>query len=116
MPTTCSSCSGMLVELPEPRLCKEVFKFYAPRASEAFLVGEFNGWNARATPMARGADGNWRMELMLAPGFYRYKYVVDSIWRCGSDQPYDRCDQPCQACPCCVPSMHGSFDRVAIVG
>jgi hypothetical protein len=53
---------------------------------------------------------------MLAPGFYRYKFVVDSIWRCSPDQPYNRCDRPCEACPRCVPNVHGSFDRVAVVG
>jgi hypothetical protein len=92
------------------------FEFYAPAAHDVFLVGEFNGWDPRATPMQRTADGNWRIELPLRPGMYRYKFMVDSIWRCSSHEPHDRCDLPCQACPPrCVPNLHGSFDRVAVV-
>ena len=98
-----------------PKLCSARFEFYAPAAHEVFLVGEFNDWTAGATPMQRGGDGHWRVELKLPPGFYRHKFVVDSIWRCSHDQPHDHCDQPCQACPRCVPNAYGSFDRVAII-
>jgi 1,4-alpha-glucan branching enzyme len=100
---------------PEPELCKAVFEFYAPAAGEAFLVGEFNNWDAKATPMQRGNNGVWRIELMLAPGFYRYKFVVDSVWRCSPDRPHDRCEAPCARCPRCVPNTFGSFDRVIVV-
>ena len=100
---------------PMPPLCTAGFEFYAPAAREVFLVGEFNDWKAGATPMRRSADGNWSVELKLPPGFYHHKFVVDSIWRCSPDQPEDRCDHPCQACPRCVPNPYGSFDRVAIV-
>jgi 1,4-alpha-glucan branching enzyme len=102
-------------EMLKSERCKASFDFYAPEAREVFVVGEFNGWNAKATPMARGADGVWRVELTLPPGFYRYNFVVDSIWRCSPNQPQDRCDHPCEACPRCVPNVYGSFDRVAVV-
>ena len=104
------------VEQPKPPLCGASFEFCAPSAGEAFLVGEFNDWNSKATPMQRSADGTWRVELMLPPGFYHYKFVVDSIWRCSPDQPHDRCDRPCERCPRCIANAYGSFDRVAIVG
>src|SRR5688572_6265813 len=71
------------------------FDFYAPSAGEVFLVGEFNDWNAASTPLQRGADGNWHVDLMLPAGIYRYKFRVDSVWRCSPDQPHDRCDRPC---------------------
>jgi 1,4-alpha-glucan branching enzyme len=91
------------------------FEFYAPTAREVFLVGEFNGWNAASTPMRRSADGCWRAEVALPLGLYRYKFVVDSVWRCSPDQPQDRCDRPCEACPRCVPNIFGSYDRTMIV-
>ena len=97
-----------------PKPCCARFVFYAPAAHEVFLVGEFNDWDAKATPMYRSADGNWRVEMTLPAGFYRYKFVVDSIWRCSPDHPHDRCDRPCQACPRCIPNFSGSFDRVAV--
>ena len=105
-----------LVELPNPQLCSASFEFYAPTAREAFLVGEFNDWDAKATPMQRSLDGNWRVTLMLPAGFYHYKFVVDSVWRCSPDQPHNRCDRPCERCPRCVPNVYGSFDRVVVVG
>jgi 1,4-alpha-glucan branching enzyme len=95
--------------------CSANFEFFAPAAQEVFLVGEFNDWDAKATPMRRSPDGTWRVQLLLSPGFHRYKFVVDSIWRCSAHQPHDRCDRPCQACPRCVPNVYGSFDRIAVV-
>jgi len=103
------------LQQPSPQPCSARFEFFGPAAREVFLVGEFNDWDAKATPMQCGADGNWRVELRLPPGFYRYKFVVDSIWRCSPDQPHNRCDRPCERCPRCVPNVYGSFDRVAVV-
>src|SRR5689334_11871789 len=92
LPRTNPSSSAP-VEQPNPPHCSASLEFCAPSAREVFLVGEFNDWDAKATPMQRGADGTWHVELMLPPGFYRYKFVVDSIWRCSPDQPHDRCDR-----------------------
>ncbi|MBX3467470.1 MAG: hypothetical protein KF878_11315 [Planctomycetes bacterium] len=44
------------------------------------VAGEFNGWAPDAWPLARGADGVFRREARLAPGVYRYKFVVDGAW------------------------------------
>ena len=95
--------------------CNARFEFFAPAAHEVFLVGTFNDWNATATPMRRGADGNWHVELPLLPGIHRYKFVVDSVWRCSPNQPHDRCERPCEACPRCVPNAYGSIDRIAVI-
>jgi len=102
------------IERPKPPLRRVTFEFYAPAAGEVFLVGEFNDWNETSVPLRRNADGNWRVELMLPAGIYRYKFRVDSVWRCSPDHPQDRCDRPCAACPRCVPNLFGSFDRVVI--
>jgi 1,4-alpha-glucan branching enzyme len=91
------------------------FEFYAPEAREVFLVGEFNNWETARTRLHRCDDGNWRVELMLPAGIYRFKFLVDSVWRCSPDHAQDRCDRPCEACPRCVPNPLGSFDRIVIV-
>jgi pimeloyl-ACP methyl ester carboxylesterase len=45
-------------------------------AQSVALAGTFNNWNTQGTPMTRrGAD--WSVSLDLAPGTYRYKFVVD---------------------------------------
>ncbi|HKZ85234.1 MAG TPA: isoamylase early set domain-containing protein [Anaerolineae bacterium] len=50
----------------------------AIQAERACLVGEFNDWDAAATPMTRGEDGIYRATLDLEPGReYQFRYLVD---------------------------------------
>ena len=56
------------------------FTLDAPQAREVFLAGEMTDWDAHKRPMARGADGVWRLQLDLAPGQWLYKFVVDGRW------------------------------------
>jgi 1,4-alpha-glucan branching enzyme len=98
----------------KPSLRRVSFEFYAPAARELFLAGEFNDWDATSMPLHFSADGHWWIEVMLPAGIYRYKFVIDSVWRCSAEQLHDRCDRPCQACPRCVPNLLGSFDRIVI--
>jgi 1,4-alpha-glucan branching enzyme len=102
------------VEQPTSPLRHVDFDFYAPSAGEVFVVGEFNDWNTTSMPLHRSVDGNWHLELMLPAGIYRYKFIVDSAWRCSSQAPQDGCDRPCQGCPLCIPNPFGSVDRVVI--
>jgi 1,4-alpha-glucan branching enzyme len=48
-------------------------------AERVNLVGEFNDWDTRATPMARKrADTDWKVTIELAAGRrYRFRYLVD---------------------------------------
>jgi hypothetical protein len=61
-----------------PRQAVQQFVIIAPGASRVALVGDFNDWNVGATPMRR-ADGNgiWSVTVPLAPGRYRYSFLVD---------------------------------------
>ncbi len=58
------------------------FSFHPERpATSVNLAGDFNGWNTKATPMARGDDGTWRATLTMTAGTRTYKFVVDdSQW------------------------------------
>ena len=106
--------TAMHLEESKSPLRHVAFDFYAPSAGEVFVVGEFNDWNSASMPLHRSADGNWHLELMLPAGVYRYKFLVDSVWRCSPGQPQDRCEHPCVACPLCVPNVFGSVDRIVI--
>jgi hypothetical protein len=58
------------------------FVIHAPAARSVSLVGDFNDWSQRATPMqeARGG-GVWTVTLPLDPGRYRYAFLLDgSTW------------------------------------
>ncbi len=47
-------------------------------ALDVALVGDFNGWDERATPMLRRkGDGTWSAEVELAPGRHVYAFVVN---------------------------------------
>ena len=49
--------------------------------NEVFLAGTFNDWNVGATPMSDAdGDGTYEATLLLAPGDYQYKFVVDGSW------------------------------------
>jgi pimeloyl-ACP methyl ester carboxylesterase len=47
-----------------------------PKAKSVALAGTFNNWNTQSTPMTR-KGGDWSVSIHLAPGTYRYKFVVD---------------------------------------
>lgn len=55
------------------------FVLVAPHASNVALVGDFNNWDASATPMTRTpTGGTWRVALPLPPGRYVYAFVVNT--------------------------------------
>jgi len=66
---------------PPVQLQRVRFGYFNPEAREVFLVGSFNNWEPRTTPMRRDAFGDWSVELELPPGEYRYRLVVDGEWR-----------------------------------
>ncbi len=50
----------------------------AIQPERACLVGEFNDWDAAATPMTRGEDGVFRATLDLEAGReYQFRYLVN---------------------------------------
>jgi 1,4-alpha-glucan branching enzyme len=50
----------------------------APRASRVALVGDFNAWDAAATPLARmSSSGIWTVTIPLTPGRHTYAFMVD---------------------------------------
>jgi hypothetical protein len=53
----------------------------APHAREVRVAGDFNRWRPETTPLRRGVDGVWTVELPLEPGRrYEYMFVVDGAW------------------------------------
>jgi len=52
-----------------------------PAATKVFLAGSFNGWSTTKTPMTGpNENGEYGVDLPLAPGKYGYKFVVDGQW------------------------------------
>jgi hypothetical protein len=67
------------VRLAEERSREVVhFAIVAPAASTVTLVGDFNAWDTKTTPMSRGAvEGLWLVTVPLPAGSYQYAFVVD---------------------------------------
>ena len=81
------------------------FMLVAPAASRVALVGEFNDWDAGATPMARAPGGAWHVALPLAQGRHVYAFVVDgSAW------------VPDPQAPLAPERWYGSRNSVMLVG
>jgi hypothetical protein len=54
------------------------FMIVAPQAREVSLVGDFNDWDQRATPLVKlTGQGVWTVEVPLQPGRYSYAFLVD---------------------------------------
>jgi len=66
-------------QLPDslvPRVVK--FVLIAPDAQRVAVVGDFNGWDARANPMTtRTPAGQWTVFVPLRPGLHVYSFLVD---------------------------------------
>ena len=58
------------------------FVLSAPGAHSVRVVGDFNGWDDRQSPMVRdAASGLWSTSLILRPGRHVYAFVVnDTQW------------------------------------
>lgn len=57
-----------------------VFTLIAPEAHCVQVAGDFNEWAPDRSEM-QFCDGVWRAVIPMAPGRYRYRYVVDGHWR-----------------------------------
>ena len=58
------------------------FVLDAAAAKSVALVGDFNGWNGSATPLARdSASGAWSVVAAVPPGRHVYAFLVDGkVW------------------------------------
>lgn len=51
--------------------------FYAPEANTVAVAGDFNGWDIQEHMLEKAKAGWWKINLKLAPGTYRYRFVVN---------------------------------------
>lgn len=58
------------------------FVLVLPSAESVAVVGDFNDWQADATPLRRVGDGGmWTIEVTLPPGHHHYAFIVDGeVW------------------------------------
>jgi 1,4-alpha-glucan branching enzyme len=77
------------------------FVLSSPEAEEVYLCGDFNQWSPRSLPMIRHDEDHWwEKHLVLEPGRYEYKFIVNGVWIHNPDAPEN------------VPNVHGSLNSV----
>jgi chromosome partitioning protein len=78
------------------------FTIEAPAAAHVQLAGDFNDWSLEGSEM-EAVGPVWKKTLQLAPGRYRYRYVIDGEWH---SDPHN---------PAAEPSPFGGVDSVLVV-
>lgn len=77
--TSTSSADASSAQPSAPR--EMLFNIAAPNAKEIYLVGDFNYWKINdSSRLSRLDDGRWEKKVGLAPGKYKYKFIVDGEW------------------------------------
>ncbi len=64
-----------------PKRRRMTFSFQSPQAQGVTLMSDFNKWDAKVHPMKKDKDGVWRKIVMVYPGRYEYKFLVDGGWQ-----------------------------------
>ena len=70
-----------------------VFAAQFKEAKKVLIAGDFNNWSPMGTPMVMVGNGAWRTNLPLAPGRYRYRFVVDGKWMTDPNNKYVETNQ-----------------------
>ena len=61
------------------------------RAGRVTLVGDFNNWDARATPLEREPGSTlWSVTVPIQRGRHVYAFLVDSVWTIDKRAPVAR--------------------------
>ncbi|NJB81794.1 isoamylase early set domain-containing protein [Wenyingzhuangia aestuarii] len=59
-------------------VCKVTFAYTAPEVKELSLVGDFNEWDATATPLKKLKNGTFKVVVDLdIDKSYEYKFIAD---------------------------------------
>jgi cellulose biosynthesis protein BcsQ len=80
MECTTAADASMRASAPTPTPEGVVFAIAAPGARRVQLCGDFNSWTLEESDMTL-SGGVWKTVMKLAPGRYRYRYVVDGVWQ-----------------------------------
>ena len=63
------------------------FEFRELPGKEIFIAGSFNEWKLVKKLEDKNRNGVYRCRMLLLPGVYQYKFVVDGEWRIDPGNP-----------------------------
>lgn len=65
------------------------FAFRADPGSRVCVAGTFNGWDPDKTVLRdRTGRGEYVRQVLLDPGRYEYKFVVNGVWCVDPENPH----------------------------
>jgi hypothetical protein len=84
----------------KPTLKNTEFQFTAPSAISVKLAADFTDWEKSPLDLTKNSDGVWSTLVVLLPGRYHYRFIVDGTW----------CNDP--NCAELIPNAFGSGNSV----
>ena len=95
----------LLKHLQKPEVADwVVFKFDAPPGADVYVAGTFNNWDSTAIHLGDNHKGTYTATVLLPPGRYEYKFIVNGEWRNGQDRHAQ------------VPNTLGTTNSILLVG
>ena len=62
------------------------FRLKTEPGSEVYIAGDFNNWDPSARQLKdKFDDGNFSATMLLNPGEYQYKFVINGHWSIDPD-------------------------------
>lgn len=81
-----------------------VFKFHAPPGTKIYVAGTFNNWDSTSIKLGHHGKGTYTAMILLSPGKYEYKFIVNGEWRNGPEGSEQ------------VPNAFGTTNSTLVVG
>jgi 1,4-alpha-glucan branching enzyme len=73
---------GRVLVLQAPPAVRQVnFGLSDANAVSVSVAGTFNNWNPHVSPLRSAGAGQWSLQMMLEPGRYEYRFLVDGKWK-----------------------------------
>ncbi|MBQ8570599.1 MAG: glycogen-binding domain-containing protein [Kiritimatiellae bacterium] len=74
----------------EPKKKRVVLSVKAEPGSTVYVAGSFNEWNPTDKKLVdKKGDGIFTATIILPPGIYEYKFVINGVWTLDPDPDRD---------------------------
>ncbi|MGI6495231.1 MAG: glycogen-binding domain-containing protein [Kiritimatiellia bacterium] len=78
---TCDTPKAATCAAPKVARSRVTLAVRAEPGSSVFVAGDFNGWDPTAKALTdKAGTGLYKAILLLAPGTYEYKFVINGTW------------------------------------
>ena len=79
--------AGKSKNIKKPARRNVLFKLEDAPGRQVFVAGSFSDWQPKQKLSDKDGRGIYTARILLAPGEYEYKFVVDGEWRLDAANP-----------------------------